>query len=648
MKCAALPAPSSQPLIIRRLKEGLQLQSQGRADLAEQLFRSVLAIDPGNFDALHLIGVARSIQGHDSEGADYISRALELDPKHPDALFNSARILGRLKRFNEAIERFDRLLAIVPAHQQALILRGEHQLDVNRCREALESFDRALSLDPQSGAALIGRGDALFALGRTDEALLSCEEAVRLQPRNVKALSHWSDAMCSLRLHHDALAGYNRILAIDSRHPEGLFGRARCLIALDSLDIEAIDRCIAQLREIASQTARDAGAAAAVETLNMCGILLAESGRAPQALDQFEEAAALSPDEPSIHFNRANVLAAMNELSAAVANYDRALALAPDLPYAQWNRALLLLRSGDYANGFSGYEWRFKGGVPGKVARKLPGPEWRPGDDLKGKKLFLYAEQGYGDVIHFCRFAPILAETGVLVHLEVQPELKSICSSLSPKIIVSAIGESLPPFDLHFPLLSVPHRMNFTGDAIPANFPYVHADASKVEHWRAKLQELSGRRKIGIVWSGSPTHVNDKNRSMPLQALAQLFHHQDIDFVSLQKVKSPDDAGFLANCPRVIDVGEELKDFSDTAAAIETLDLVISVDTSVAHLTGALGKPVWILLPYSCDWRWLCDRSDSPWYPTATLFRQVAPRDWGTTIDRIDALLGDAVWPVRR
>jgi hypothetical protein len=274
------------------------------------------------------------------------------------------------------------------------------------------------------------------------------------------------------------------------------------------------------------------------------------------------------------------------------------------------------------------------------VPRSFQSPEWS-GEDPAGKRLLLYAEQGFGDTIQFARYAPLAARRGAQVVLEVPPPLKVLLTGLTGVEVVAADSEPLPPFDLHCPLLSLPRAFATTVATIPADIPYIYAPADRVEAWKTRLPHDAAR--VGLAWSGHPGSTKDYDRSIPFAQLAPLLEVPGVRFVSLQKDVRASDANAFRECRKVIEFGRELKDFADTSAVISQLDLVITVDTAVAHLAGAMGKPVWVLLPCVPDFRWLLDRDHSPWYPNIRLFRKSEPREWGEVVARVTAELAAAV-----
>jgi hypothetical protein len=337
------------------------------------------------------------------------------------------------------------------------------------------------------------------------------------------------------------------------------------------------------------------------------------------------------PNHTAALSSRGVALQALNRHAEAIASFDRALALAPDYADAHFNRSLARLAIGDYRAGQLEYEWRWK--RTGAAPLRLNRPLWLGETPLAGKTILLHAEQGLGDTIQFVRYVPRLAAAGAKVVLEVHPELKAPLSRVPGAAAVIGRGEPRPAFDLHCPLGSLPLACKTEPASVPADIPYLAAEPARVERWRERLAALDPPR-IAIVWAGNAAHANDRNRSLPFAKLAPLWANSRARFVGLQRDLRAGDAPLLQGAP-VLHLGSELADFDDTAAVLAGCDLLIAVDTAVAHLAGALGRPLWVLLPFSADWRWTKDSDRSPWYPSARLYREARPGGWDDVIARV-------------
>jgi hypothetical protein len=349
-----------------------------------------------------------------------------------------------------------------------------------------------------------------------------------------------------------------------------------------------------------------------------------------QAIACHRTALQLNPNLLEAHSNLGNALVDQGLLDQAIKAYRSALALKPYHPEVRSNLAMCLLLQGDYPAGWREYEWRWSFGDNPDVSKPL----W-DGGDLAGRTILLRAEQGLGDTIQFIRYLPLVTSRGGRVIVECQPELIRLLKQLPFASDWIPIGESLPSYDVWRPLLSLPFVFATTTENIPQQIPPLVAPSDRVEDFRKALSSCSPGMKIGLAWAGRSGHKNDRNRSISLSLLADLARIPNAHFVSLQKGPSAAQASGLESAIKLIDLTDQLRDFADTAALIDHLDLVISVDTSVAHLAGAMGKPVWLLLPFAPDWRWMTGRGDSPWYPTMRLFRQLSIGDWAAVIQQM-------------
>jgi len=358
------------------------------------------------------------------------------------------------------------------------------------------------------------------------------------------------------------------------------------------------------------------------------GLALEKLNRGEEAVAHYERAIAIKPDYADPHNNLGNILRALNRDAEAIEHFERALALKPDYAEAHWNRGAALLTIGDLRAGWLENEWRrLLGVVPRRVSRPLWLGDW----NLAGKTILLYAEQGLGDSLQFARYAPLVADLGANVVLEVQPSLASLMAGLRGVAMVRAREEKLPPVDCQCPLLSLPLAFGSSLATIPAEVPYLHAAFDKISRWRATIAR--GALRIGLKWRANESTGSAK--SLPIRMLLPALRHMRLELVALEKDLLEEDLRFLQEIGGVTVLGARLEDFSDTAAVISMLDLIISVDTSVAHLAGAMAKPVWVLLQYASDWRWMRNRDDCPWYPTARLFRQPSSGDWASVVSAV-------------
>jgi tetratricopeptide (TPR) repeat protein len=370
------------------------------------------------------------------------------------------------------------------------------------------------------------------------------------------------------------------------------------------------------------------------ETLNHLGVVVRAQGRQDEAIEHYLKAIELCPALFQAWCNLGNALKDQNKLDEALVAYRQALVIEPKNPVARFNQAIALLLKGELGKeAWLKYEYRWVT-LNQSPNRGFQQPLWRGEDAVAGKSILLFAEQGLGDTIQFVRYAPLVAARGATVHLEMQPALKSLLSSVPGIASIIGKGEPLPPFDLQCPLLSLPFALQTQLDSIPAKIPYVQASADRVQKWAARFPTGAAFR-VGVVWRGNPKHGNDANRSIHFETFRRVFEAEVGEFVCLQLNLTEPEAQVFATHPACRNPSNQIADFADTAAIVAHLDLVVAVDTSVAHLAGAMGKPVWLLLPFAPDWRWLLQREDSPWYPTMRLFRQPTAGDWDAVITTI-------------
>lgn len=476
---------------------------------------------------------------------------------------------------------------------------------------------------PPSAAEHFHRGNALRELGRFDAAAAAFCEAVALAPALAEAhlnLGHVLELQGRIA---EAEAAYRRALAADPALPEAHFNLGNILLRLG--------------RPAESQVALEHALAlrpAYPEALVNLGNLLRLDNQLDAAESLYSRALALRPDYADAFVNLGNVFRARNEMARAFAAYERALALNPRLSKAHLNQGLAYLVTGDLRRGWPKVEHRLN--VQGTAPpRELAAPRWRGEGPLAGKTILLHAEQGLGDTLQFVRYVPRVAALGARVLLEVQPPLRALLDGFPGTKSVFTHGEALPDFDYECPLFSLPLAFGTELATVPAKTPYVHAPPARVARWHEWAQRLTPPR-IGVVWSGNPGHPNDPNRSIPLALFqAVLADFAGASFVCLQKEIAARDLQPSRACPGLVVPAPGFADFADTAGLVAQLDLVIAVDSSVVHLAGAMGKTVWLLLPFSPDWRWLLARTDSVWYPATRLFRQTRLGDWPAVLAEV-------------
>jgi tetratricopeptide (TPR) repeat protein len=584
---AASPGAAATPAALCEAGLG-HLRAERYLD-AQMCCQQALATDPDYADALHLMGLLSHHTQQYDHAIEWFARAIRQDPK-PAYLSSLGTTLQRQGRYEEALKTFDKALQLKPDDVELWTNLGNVLAQLERLDDALFSYEQALKLNPRHWDTACRSAVVLRGLKRFEEAAARFELCDELRPNNAFTLYMRSVSLRDLKRHDEALKLGQRSHTLDPKN---------------------------------------------ADTCNNIGILLQFLNRHQEALSWFKKALALRPNLADALNNKAVSLSELHRFDEAIVAYAGAKALKPDHPVLDWNVSLLHMLTGNFAAGWIGREARWK--VPSLPVAypKFPQPRWLGEEAIEGKTILIGADEGLGDTIQFVRYVPMLAERGARVILVVQDSLQSLLSGLpgATQCLPRSVG-ALPDFDLHSPICSLPLAFGTRLDTIPSATSYLPRPAeARVQTWEDRLGPHD-KLRVGIVWSGNPNHVNDRNRSMPLQIFSRILD-VDATFVSLQKDPKPDDTTVLREQTAIVDLTAQLADFADTAALIRCLDLVITVDTSVAHLAGALGCPTWILLPYMPDYRWLLDRDDSPWYPTARLFRQTKTGDYASVLDRV-------------
>lgn len=538
----------------------------------------------------------------------------------PDESLQFALAHHRDGRFAEAEAIYRQVLAGDARNPQALNLLGTLAMQTGRLPLAADLLGRAVHARPEMASFHCNLGEAYRRMERLDDAIAHFRRAIELAPDLSTAHNNLGLALADRGRWLDAAEAFRAAIALQP-------GCAPFHSNLGNVLKEAGD-LEAAVSELERAVELDPGAA---ESHNNLGVVLAALDRADEAIASYLRAVQLNPRYGDAFSNLGNALFTTGDYDRAVKVCRAGVALAPDSPAAHWNLAVALLRTGNFEAGWPEHEWRLRTKLKFPV-RPFPQPQWR-GEPLNGRTILLHAEQGFGDGIQYVRYVKLVAERGGgRILLECHPELRQLFDGFPGAEQVIARGEPLPDFDLHCPLASLPFACRTRLETIPADVPYLSARPDLVHAWSAKLGPPR-RPRVGIVWAGNPTHPNDRVRSVALKRLAPLGK-TNVEFHSLQKAPA---AAAQALDPgvglRVIDHHADLTDYIQTAALIACCDLVIAVDTSVAHLAGALGATTWVLIPFVADCRWLVGRDDSPWYPTMRLFRQMRRDRWDEAID---------------
>ncbi|MES2596692.1 MAG: tetratricopeptide repeat protein [Verrucomicrobiota bacterium] len=535
--------------------------------------------------------------------------------------------LHQAGHLNEAKEKYEALLREAPASSFALAGLAAIHAQRGDFVKALDHYALALKSNPANVDAHRQRGVVLCQLGRFEEALESLTQAIALKPDSFVAYNNRGVVWKAQEQFEAALADYDRALAINPEYVSAWKNRGIVLRALQRLDecITSYDRAL----EISPQDA---------QIWNYRGHVLRQLGRLEDSLASYQEAVRICGDYAEAHYNQSIVLRELGRLTDAIACCDRATSIVPGYADAWWNKAEMLVLTGDFENGWAMFEWRWKSDRHGKEFREVGKPLWLGDGPLEGKRLLLNVDGGLGDVIQFCRYIPLLVRQGAQVIVEAQQGLIPLLRESFDSIELTPYLEPLPEFDCHCPQMSLPGAFRQSVDQLTADLPYLRAPALHREAWAAKLGPKT-RPRIGLVWSGGNLHYKgQEHRSIPLEQM-QVLLTPDAEFHCLQKEILESDCAALSSLP-VRTWESELHDFAETAALISHMDLVISVDTAVAHLTGAMAQPVWTLLPSDPDMRWMLSREDTPWYPKIMrLFRQPSLGDWATPLGSVHAEL---------
>ena len=590
------PADAAHHRIAELHARALAHIGNGRLLEAQSRIKQAFKLDGDNAETLHLMAVIGVAGGQFDHAMEWASRALRKSPQ-PAYLVTLGRSLLGLGRIDDALKAFDKAVQLKPDDAELWRQMGDALIQARRLREALLCFEQTLKLDPRNADASYKTGHILFGEGKFEEALAYLSQSADLQPDHAATLHMRALVFNQLGKHGEAIADGKRGAELDPRNAETL--------------------------------------------ANLGGFLQAQ-GRLDEALSWYDRSLKLRPDAGNTVFNRALTLADLGRLDEAMSAYKRAATRGPKQAQAAWNLALLQMLTGDFARGWKGREARWD--IPSVVKGYPPltGPRLAGLDGVAGKTILVCADEGLGDAIHFVRYVPMLAAKGANIVLVVQDALCPLFAGIEgvSQCLPGSSGAQIPPFDFHCPLGSLPLLFGTRLETIPAAPSYLPAvTAERVQTWDDRLGPRD-RLRIGLVWSGNRQHLNDHNRSIPFRMIADILD-ADASFVSLQKDVRPADHAALLERTDIRDVAAHLTDFSETAALISCLDLVISVDTSVAHLAAALGKPTWILLPHTPDYRWLLGRDDNPWYPTVRLFRQSGSREYGNVIGRVREALTD-------
>ena len=659
----------------RSLDMGLEAHRAGQLNQAEDIYRQLLSDNPNHVDALHLLGMLKNQEQKHDEAEQLIRRAISIQPRQPIFYSNLGLVLMTAGKVFPAIDAYQIAELLDPKSAENLNNLAVALHSIGQTSEAIACVKRAfllrsdyvdardnllrlLQLQPDSARGYHVLGDLLFEAHRQGDAAMWYRKSLELNPQSAETQNNLGNTFSAGGMHDQAIACYQRALAINQEFGLAWNNLANSFRELGQLSesIGAYQRAI-ELQPQSASLLSNLGTvlvamkqfeaamacyqkallidAAHGSTHNNIGNLFCETGEWTLAVESYRKTLSINPDYADAINNLGTALEELGDRDAAMECYRRANSLDGLLVSPPWNIALLQLLGGEYEPGWLGYEYRWRQKKQSKTWRQFDQPVLINLLIPEGTRILLHAEQGFGDAIQFCRYAPLLAKLGMTVWLECPRPLVELFESLPGVDRVIASGNAIPDFDVHCPLMSLPKVFGTLLENIPKT-PYLRAPDSRLQKWKLRFETQPVSFRVGLVWAGQSTHQKDLHRSLSLSDFSDLGQIPGITFYSLQV----GDAAWQAKSPpsgmHLVDWAGELIDFAETAALITQLDLVIAVDTAVCHVAGAIGKPVWILIAFQPDWRWLLDRKDSPWYPTAKLFRQTRPGDWSQPLAQID------------
>ena len=597
----------------------------GTEGLCQKLLAKPAQTGSVQFDALHLLAAAQFRAGRAAEALPNYDAALAIKPQAADVLNNRAVALKALGRFDEAIASYDSALAVRPDFVEAIVNRGNVLVQMKRYEEALTNYDEALTIRPDNAKVLNNRGSVLNALARFDDAVTSYDKALAITPNLVEALNNRGISLVSLRRFEEALANSRQSLAARPNNPQALATQALAHHELGQLEdaVASYDQALAADPQNSELSCRRASAMGAL-------------GRSTDAIADDDVEVTSQAENADAYNQRGLTLTEVRRFPEALTSFRKAQELRPDFIAAHRNELNLHLLTGDFRRAWwkedQQWKWEKAAAAPSKPKER----QWDGLQLLSNKTILLHGGQSYADVIQFCRYIPRLAARGARVIADVAPPLRELIAGMPGVAQVISGNDATVAFDLHCPFGSLPRAFATTLDTIPKAVPYLPVAPHTADQWNSRLGAKE-RLRIGIVWCGDGPH-EDAGSAIGLAEFFQLLK-ADAAFICAQRDISSTDAGVLEERPEIQSFGDPLGDFSQAAALVSRLDLLISVDSSMAHIAGALGKPVWVLLRHTPDWRWLVDRVDSPWYPTARLFRQSANCNWNEVMEQVAAEL---------
>jgi tetratricopeptide (TPR) repeat protein len=589
---------------------------------AEGYCRQILQQQPAHVDTLLLLARIAHESGRVAEATELLRRVVALRPNIPEAHSNLGTMLALSGNLDQAIPEFRAALALRPDMPAVHCNLGNALRGKEDVAGAIAEYREAIRLRPDYADAHNNLAGLLQATGQKEQAMESFRVVASLRPNDADAAFNFAKASSTAGKTEPAIAAFRRAIELRSDFLDAI---SELLIALGHKGM--VDEAISLARR-AVALRPDLS-----HTHNNLGWVLQKKELFNEAAAEYQRAIELQPEYPEAYNNLGSVLFEAARFHEAIDALQKALSFQPDYAAIASNIGMMMLTVGDFEHGWPLYEARRRV-IPVSLDRDSSKPRW-DGSDLAGKRIVIQSEQGFGDSIQFVRYVPLVQARGGRVILQCQPALTRIFSSIQGAEQILGDNDPLPEFEVHTRLLSLPAIFKTSLESIPADIPYLHADPALVNYWRQRLGNEPSGLKVGVSWAGSPTHPQDRNRSLSLAALAPLAQVPNIRFYCIQKGEAAKQAQSPPAAMNLTDWTNDLNDFADTAALATNLDLVITVDSAVAHLVGALGIQTWVFIQFIPDWRWLLDRDDSPWYPTIRLFRQPRRWDWERPIQHV-------------
>lgn len=616
---------------------GVVLARQGRRDEAAERYREAIRLRPDFPDAHNNLGNTLRLKGELEAAVACYHEALRLRPVYPEAYNNLGIALRNQGKLTESVTAYGEALRLRPTYAEAQNNLGFALVAQGRAEAALCCYDQAIRLRPDYAEAIANRAAALLNLNRHADAAEAYRQAIRLRPDDARAHKCLGIALSRLKKYDDAIAAYREAIRI---RPD--YSDAHNDLGIALAQQKRFEEAAASYRQALAHRPHYA------EAHNNLGNALRNLGKFDEALSAYDRAIELKPNYADAYSNRGIAYAEIARFDEAADSYTRCLKLRPQHVDAHVNRALTWLRQGNFALGWAEYEWRLRKRNAGN--RTPVQPSWN-GFPPEGLRILLTAEQGLGDSLQFIRYAQQLKRLGATVFFECPERLVKLLERTPGIDQLVAQGQELPEHDLQVPLLSVPGFMGTALGSVPAEVPYIHADPELVQHWSGELAAYP-EFKVGINWQGNPEFAGDYHRSVPLRHFAPLASVPGVRLFSMQMIHGTEQLGKLGDAFPVVNLAGRFdgvaRPFLDSAAALKNLDLFVTSDTAVAHLAGALGVPVWLIVSAAPAWQWMVERPDSPWYPTMRLFRQERLGEWPPVFEGIARALAAIVPPALR